>query len=218
MGEPRIVRFRSGRHRDFWIGNTVSIGNAYGFVEPLESTALHMVIIELTYLIEGVEALRGGTFDRAFEDRTNRAVGSHWDYLRWFLAVHYRFNRRLDTPFWRAARAEADVSGVADLLARFRRDGPWLTVDGARFAVGDPTFGYSGLMMLLLGQRADGSEHARPSMSRNAWDALLARHRGVAARALPHLETLRALTTSPDMLTRLVDSPGSWLTAESART
>ena len=44
MGEPRTVRFRSGRHRDFWVGSVVGVGNAYGFVEPLESTALHMII------------------------------------------------------------------------------------------------------------------------------------------------------------------------------
>jgi tryptophan halogenase len=214
MGEPRLVRFRSGRHRDFWVGNTVSVGNAYGFVEPLESTALHMVILELRYLTDGLEALRRGRFDPAFPERSSRAVGAHWDYLRWFLAVHYRFNQRLDTPFWRAARGETDVSGMADLLARFRRGGPWLGSGGGRFAVGDPTFGYAGLMMLLLGQGAEGSEHARPSMDREAWDAHLARLRGVAGRALPQREALSALVDSPDMLAQFVASPRSWCHAE----
>ena len=217
MGQPWTVRFRSGRHRDFWIGNTVAVGNAYGFVEPLESTALHMVIVEIAYLIEGLAQLRAGSRDSSYASyvqSANGKLGAHWDYLRWFLAVHYRYNGRLDTPFWRAARAETDISGMADILDRFRRGGPWLSSSGDRFAASDPTFGYSGLMMLLLGQQAQGSEQARPSMSRANWDTMLGRHRGVAARALPHREALEALATNPLMLRDAVQSPGSWCHAE----
>src|SRR5262249_11227469 len=57
MGEVRVVRFRSGRHRDLWLKNVVAVGNAYGFVEPLESTALHMVIVEVGYLLQGIESM-----------------------------------------------------------------------------------------------------------------------------------------------------------------
>jgi tryptophan halogenase len=216
MGEPSVVRFRSGRYREFWIGNTVGVGNSYGFVEPLESTALHMVIVELGYVLEALESLKGGLADAAFPETASRRVGDHWDYLRWFLAVHYRYNRRLDTPFWRAARSEVDVSGVAEMLDRFRREGPWLHSDVARFAVGDPAFGYSGLMMLLLGQCVDGSEHARPSMSRADWDASVARNRAVAHRALAQREAIEALLADPAMLVQLVASPSSWLHAEGA--
>jgi tryptophan halogenase len=214
MGEPIVVRFRSGRHHDFWLGNTVAVGNAYGFVEPLESTALHMVIIELAYALDAIQSLRDGPVDEAFPDRLGRRVGDHWDYLRWFLGVHYRFNRRLDTPFWRAARSLVDVSGAAEMLERFRRDGPWVQSDASRFAVGDPAFGYSGLMMLLLGQAVEGSEHARATMDRAAWDAMSTRHRGVAGRALPHRESLEALVADPSMLVRFVESPSSWIQLE----
>jgi tryptophan halogenase len=214
MGEPSFVRFRSGRHRDFWVGNTVGVGNSYGFVEPLESTALHMVIIEIAYVLEALESLRNGRLDPAFPDTASRRIGEHWDYLRWFLAVHYRFNRRLETPFWRAARTDVDVSGAAEVLERFRREGPWLQSDAARFAVGDPAFGYSGLMMLLLGQAAEGSERARPSMARADWDALVARNRAVARRALPQREALEALLADPAKLVQFVESPSSWLHAE----
>ncbi len=214
MGDPWVVRFRSGRHRDFWVGNTVAVGNAYGFVEPLESTALHMVIIELAYLVEGLEALRLGRGDSSGPSGASRSVGAHWDYLRWFLAVHYKYNRRLDTPFWRGARADVDVSGAAEMLERFRLEGPWLTSQGSRFAVSDPTFGYAGLMMLLLGQRAAGHEHARPSIERGAWDAMLLRHRGLAARALPHREALDVLHANPAMLVDFATSASSWCRSE----
>ncbi|MGH7440459.1 MAG: tryptophan 7-halogenase, partial [Polyangiaceae bacterium] len=214
MGEPWVVKFRSGRHRDFWIGNTVAVGNAYGFVEPLESTALHMVIIEVAYLLEGLSGLRAGHDDRSYAAFASRSVGEHWDYLRWFLAVHYRYNGRLDTPFWRAARAEVDVSGGAEMLERYQRSGAWLESDGRRSHVSDPTFGYSGLAMLLLGQRAPGARNTRPTMDRAAWQAMSAKHRAVADRALSQGDALQALAAQPEMLRAFVESKGSWCSSE----
>lgn len=216
MGDPWIVRFRSGRHRDFWRGNTVAIGNAYGFVEPLESTALHMVIIETAYLLAGIEALEQSTDTESFAAQANEAVGAHWDYLRWFLSVHYKFNRRLDTPFWRASRNDVDASGFQHLLERFEREGPWLMHQGQRFEVGDPAFGYSGLMMLLLGQHVPCPE-PRVRISREGWDEQLTKCRGLAKRALPQSAALQVLRDNPDMLTRFACGPGSWCTGEAER-
>lgn len=211
-----IVRFRSGRHEGFWMGNTVAVGNAYGFVEPLESTALHMVIVELAYVLEGLRRWReSGSVDDAFAAEASRRVARHWDCLRWFLAVHYKFNRRLDTPFWRAARAEVDVSGASVLLDRFRRDGPWPIDGAAPFAEDDPAFGcHFGYMMMLLGQRADGSERARGTMDRDTWNRMTARHESVAARALPQAAGLDALHSAPEMLEAFVASPSSWCERE----
>ena len=221
MGAASLVRFRSGRHREFWIGNTVAVGNAYGFVEPLESTALHMVIIELAWLLDGLEAMRAGSADeaRAFVARANDAIGAHWDYLRWFLAVHYKFNARLDTPFWRAARADVDVSGLAAELDRFTREGPYLADGDRSLPVGDPSFHYSGLMMLLLGQRAPTTTFV-PSMSRDAWSEKKRKEAFVAGRALGHREALRALAEDPRLLTALTETSSSWVRgpAERART
>ncbi|MBK9265327.1 MAG: tryptophan 7-halogenase [Polyangiaceae bacterium] len=216
MGEPWVVRFRSGRHREFWRKNVVAVGNAYGFVEPLESTALHMVIIEVAYLLAGIEAMQDPNNDESFAARANDAVGAHWDYLRWFLSVHYKFNRRLDTPFWRASRADVDVSGVRHLLDRFEREGPWVVKQGQRFEVGDPAFGYSGLMMMLLGQRVPCPEPV-VTMSREAWQLQLAKYRGLVQRALPQDEALRALREHPEMLVRLTRAPGSWCASDAER-
>jgi tryptophan halogenase len=216
MGEPWVVRFRSGRHREFWLKNTVALGNAYGFVEPLESTALHMVIIEVAYLLAGIEAMQNPTQGASFQARANEAVGAHWDYLRWFLAVHYKFNKRLDTPFWRASRADVDVSGFQHLLDRFEREGPWLLSQGQRFEVGDPAFGYSGLMMQLLGQHVPCPEPV-VTRSKESWQAQLAKFRGLVQRALPQKEALQALRDNPEMLRRFTDGPGSWCRGEAER-
>ncbi|MFO0551463.1 MAG: tryptophan halogenase family protein [Polyangiaceae bacterium] len=212
MSDPWIVRFRSGRHRDFWLNNTVAVGNAYGFVEPLESTALHMVIIELAYLVRGLGALLQG--DPTYRDFANRAVGDHWDFLRWFLAVHYRYNDRLDTPFWSAARREVDISGLeADVELLRTRGARSLTAKKA----GDPAFGVSGLLMLLLGQRVAPREVFEPVLDEVAWRDRTTKQRGIAARALPQSEALAVLRANPDMLRAFQRSPASWCTAPAER-
>ena len=210
LGDPRVVRFRSGRHRDFWIGNTVAVGNAYGFVEPLESTALHMVIIEIGYLLEGMEKLEDPEQSRSFASSANEAVGAHWDYLRWFLAVHYKFNRRLDTAFWRAARSEVDISGLDRAVDHYRQNGPWIGDEGTHFEPGDPAFGYHGLMLMLLGQQVPTEAPLTAKLTREEWNGRLANEREVVARALPHAEALQALHARPELLRAISDDPESW--------
>ena len=207
MGEPWVVRFRSGRHETFWKGNTVAVGNAYGFVEPLESTALHMVIIEIGYLLGCLEAAGEGPPDTAF---ANAGVGGHWDYLRWFLALHYKFNHKLDTPFWRTCRAEVDISGLAPAIEHYQRHGT-LTKDGSRFQTGDPAFGYEGLMFMLLGQKVQAPVR-QPQVTREAWQQRLAMQRELCARALPQAEALALLREHPELLVEFATSPGSWCT------
>ena len=217
MGNPSLVRFRSGRYRDFWVGNTVGVGNAYGFVEPLESTALHMVIIEIAYVLAGLAAMRDKADDmETFPAFASEAVGSHWDYLRWFLAVHYRYNRRLDTPFWRAARSDVDVSGLQPVLDRFAADGPSGAEAIARGDPSDPTFGFAGLTMLLLGQHVNAPVTLQTSLTRDAWRAQVDRNASLVARALPHRDALTALTAHPEMLRAMVASR-SWIRGEAER-
>lgn len=206
MGDTWKVRFRSGRHRDFWKGNVVAMGNAYGFVEPLESTALHMVITEIAYVIGCLEAAGDGPPDTDF---ASSRVGGHWDYLRWFLGLHYRFNKKFDTDFWKACRSEIDVSGVQPAIDHFAAHGPWSEKDGAHFQWGDPAFGYQGMMILLLGQQAPGPRPGSLS-SAEVWKARVARQKALAARALPQSEALAILRQRPEMLEAFVRSPASW--------
>ncbi len=198
MGAAREVRFRAGRHEHFWRGNVVALGNAYGFVEPLESTALHLLIRQIGLLC-GTFPLR--RTDRSLAPLLNRRVGDWWDYLRWFLAIHYRFNRRLDTPFWKAAREEVDVSHHAELLEAFRHRGP-LSYDPAlrnSFDYPDPLWGPEGIDTLLLGQGVP-CRLPRPHLSAVAWHARVARMREVVARAAPHSKALEMLAARPDLL------------------
>jgi tryptophan halogenase len=214
LGDTRVVAFRSGRHRDFWRHNVVGVGNAYGFVEPLESTALHMVIVEIAYLLAGIETMARPDEARTFPSFANEAVGSHWDYLRWFLAIHYRFNGRLDTAFWRAARADVDTSGLDELVRTFQSEGPGAFAGGADFQVGDPAFGFSGAMLLLLGQQVPSKVQSQGGMSLEEWRERTSRQAGVARWALPHAEALAVLRDQPDLLRRCGASTRSWVRSD----
>lgn len=202
MGPARLVRFRAGRHEHFFQGNVVALGNAYGFVEPLESTALHMLIREIGLLVRSFPLRLG---ERGFQALLNRKVGAWWDYLRWFLAIHYKFNRRVDSPFWRTCREEVDVSAHAELLAAFRERGPLSYDPAARaaFDYPDPLWGPEGIDVLLLGQHVP-ARLPRPALPPSAWNERLRLARSVVARAEPQERALRLLAERPDLLDRMV--------------
>jgi tryptophan halogenase len=204
------VRFRSGRYRDSWRGNVVAIGNSAGFVEPLESTALLMMTNTITSLV----SLLPHTWRQAGgRDVFNRATADRWDGLRWFLAVHYRFNTRSDAPFWQAVRADVDVSGMQPILDMFERNAPLRFLDPtARYllAVGCPLFyEMAGVDCVLLGQRHPTTrftttEPAQRWRDRRRAVAELTRH------ALDHRSALRAYDDDPELLAALVGAPSSW--------
>jgi tryptophan halogenase len=211
MGDTWTVRFRSGRHESFWTGNTVAIGNAYGFVEPLESTALHMVIMELRCLIRCLRTAENDQWDRAF---ANESVAQHWDYLRWFLAMHYRFNGKSDSEFWRTCRDTVDISGIEPMLERFRRFGPVKEGGVSPHVIPDPVFNYHGVVTMLLGQHVPCRRPAGTWLSKAQWRARVAEARRLVSRALDQRQALDLLCARPEMLEHLVgpESP-SWIVA-----
>src|SRR5436305_12278210 len=91
--------------------------------------------------------------EQRIQTRLDRKVEAWCYYLRGFLALHYRWNARVDSPFWRTCREEVDVSSHAELLAAFRERGPLSYDPAARatFDSPDPLWGPGGIDRLLLG-------------------------------------------------------------------
>jgi tryptophan 7-halogenase len=153
---PRIVQFRSGQHRNAWVGNVLGIGNACGFVEPLEATALMVICVQLRAFTEGLldsECDPTPGIRKLYNDATRRM----WEEIRDFLAIHYRFNVRLDTPFWKRCREETALGGVADLVAFYEENGP-SPLGADCLAFGNP-FRLEGHLAILCGL---GVPHQRP--------------------------------------------------------
>lgn len=155
--KPRLVKFRTGRYRRSWVGNVVAIGNSAGFVEPLEATALQVICVETSTL---ADSLADSLLDPppTLIDLYNRYNGDQWDDIRNFLAVHYRFNTRLDTPFWRAAQNDVALHGAEQIVQFYKENGPSVV---AGIAMVHPTnsFGMDGYLAMLVGQ---GVPHAKP--------------------------------------------------------
>lgn len=211
LTNERVVKFRSGRHDRLWVGNVYAVGNAYAFVEPLESTGLLMAMRSITSLVRAFPISR----DRAIVKRfTNETVGRDWDRLRWFLSVHYKFNQRLDTRFWQDVRANADVSGLQTALDLFKSCGPLSLLPRAiRTSLTEATgiffYGLAGLDNILLGQKVP-----YPNLERepaDAWKERLATGMEFARRALPQAEALKTTWERPEWLKQLVEHPSSWV-------
>ena len=192
MGEPRLVRFQSGRRAECWVRNVFAVGNAYAFVEPLESTALHMLIYEIRLLSE---CLPRGETSESMRARVNGEVGAHWDFLRDFLALHYRFNRKLDTAFWQTCREEVALCGGEGMVAAYREGAP-LTARPDRARLEDSLlrggfFGLLGIDNVLYGQRVE-ARMLRPGGESAAFHRFRQELPSILARALPHREGLAA--------------------------
>jgi tryptophan 7-halogenase len=201
---PHVIRFPSGRHTRAWAGNVVAVGNASGFVEPLQSTGVQMTAIGVR---DAVAALLEPDRPAAI-NRYNEAMRARWDFLRGFIAMHYRFNKRFDTPFWRDCRRDANLAGIEGLVAYFHDRGLLsladdVTRESFRFLWDARLFGTNGIDIMLLGmgeRPPAGSmptdEHRRVPYAKRqeVWHVM-------SARALPQREALQAIEGRFDLLT-----------------
>jgi tryptophan 7-halogenase len=205
------VQFRSGRRDRLWCGNVVAVGNSGGFVEPLESSGLAMITITIMTLLTALPASWSEPCPR---DAVNRFLGLYWDGLRWFLSIHYKFNARLDTQFWKHARADTDVSGIQPLLDAFAAGAPLLRRDALTQvmlqATAPPVYGLAGIDNILLGQGVPTTllESGEPPVR---WRA---RHDAAAALvrlALPQHEARAEIARHPEFLLEQLTADGGWL-------
>ena len=154
---PRVVKFRSGRYARNWVGNVVGIGNSVGFVEPLEATALQVICVEASTLADSlIDSLCAPT--PSLVTLYNKYNAQAWDDIRDFLAVHYKFNTRLDTPFWQACRNDTKLHDAEFLVDFYKENGPSV-VAGAQLLHSSNSFGMDGYLAMLIGQDVP---HAKP--------------------------------------------------------
>lgn len=118
LADPRPLRFRSGRRKRAWVGNCIALGLAAGFMEPLESTSIHLVQSGIARLLQLLPA--GASPASAAE--FNRQTAREWEAIRDFLVFHYHANGR-DEPFWRACREATIPDSLAARIALFRESG-----------------------------------------------------------------------------------------------
>jgi tryptophan halogenase len=209
MTEPWSLKFKSGRHEHFWRGNVVAVGNAYAFVEPLESTGLEMLTIELDHLIEHFPARRDEGVKRALTQKLN----GMWDNIRGLLAVHYKFNQKFDTPFWRACRSETDLADAESRVALFAERAP-LSHSRALFRARDPIadfFSQEYMCDVMLCGMQVPARFIEPFESRASFDRRQESYRECARWAIGQADALDMLRSRPDTLAAIFDHEDSWI-------
>ncbi|MCY4757171.1 tryptophan halogenase family protein [Pelomonas aquatica] len=130
LAEPRIIRFRTGMRRQAWSRNVVAIGLAAGFVEPLESTALHLIQMGIGDLIE---RFPHAGFDALEIAEYNQRSRARYESVRDFVMLHYHLNQRDDSPFWRACAAMDIPAPLRRRMRLYESSGRLVYGDGDEF-------------------------------------------------------------------------------------
>ncbi len=142
LADPRLLTFVTGRRKAFWNRNVVALGLASGFMEPLESTSIHLVQSGLARLLA---LFPDQGFDPALIAEFNRQTGDEYARIRDFLVLHYKATERDDTPFWASRKAMEIPGSLAARLSLF-------TGPGRVFSHEDDLFKETSWVQVLLGQ------------------------------------------------------------------
>ncbi len=120
IADPRPIRFRTGRRRQQWNKNCVSLGLSSGFLEPLESTSIHLIQNGIIRLIKMFP--RAG-IEQANIDQFNRESLDEIEHIRDFIILHYHVNQRTDSDYWTECREMAIPDSLQHKIDLFSRSG-----------------------------------------------------------------------------------------------
>ncbi|MFC3096031.1 tryptophan 7-halogenase [Alteromonas sediminis] len=120
LTDPRLIRFTTGQRKEFWHKNCVSVGLSSGFIEPLESTSIHLIQQAIIWLIslfptEGV--------DENLVNRFNQQMRVETETIRDFIVLHYHLQQRDDHEFWRYLRNMKVSDRLQQIMDLFANNG-----------------------------------------------------------------------------------------------
>lgn len=141
LADAKHLRFTTGRRKKFWNKNCVSVGLSAGFMEPLESTSLHLIQFAIMRLLT---LFPDKAMSPHLAEEYNRLTTDEYERIRDFLVLHYIANER-DEPFWKEMAAIDISETLAFKIGHFRENGV-ISLDGREL------FGKPSWLAVLIGQ------------------------------------------------------------------
>jgi len=130
LTEPKVIKFKTGRRKKSWNKNCIAIGLASGFLEPLESTSIHMIMTAVTRLLQ---LFPHGEIKQSTIDEYNAQAESEVVRIRDFIILHYKATERDDSPFWRYCRDMEIPNDLKHRMTLFKDYGKSNQVEGELF-------------------------------------------------------------------------------------
>lgn len=120
LAEPRQLKFLTGKRKKAWNKNCLAIGLAAGFMEPLESTSIHLVQSAIARLMS---FFPNKNFDEEDVDEFNRQADFEYEKIRDFLILHYHATERTDSDFWNYCRTMEIPEALTQKIEQFKKNG-----------------------------------------------------------------------------------------------
>ena len=142
LSDPIVLRFAAGRRKRGWDRNVVALGLSGGFLEPIESTSIHLIQTGISKLMA---LLPDAGFSPVERDEYNRLTDVQLEQVRDFIILHYHANARQEGELWRRTREMAIPETLGRKLDLFRNRGRFFRYD-------DELFAESSWVAVMLGQ------------------------------------------------------------------
>lgn len=148
LKDPWPVRFQPGQRERPWHKNCVALGLAASFIEPLESTTIHLIQRGITHLMQNFP----GVISQPDIDQYNARLCEEVEHARDFVILHFQLNNRTDSPYWRDCREMSIPSSLRHRIELFRET-------GRVFHVPTELFAENSWVQVMMGQGIMPKQH-----------------------------------------------------------
>ncbi|MET3106393.1 tryptophan halogenase [Oxalobacteraceae bacterium GrIS 2.11] len=149
LTEPRLIRFKPGQRDQTWKGNCIALGLSSGFLEPIESTSIHLIHRNIIRLLQMFPT---NGICQSDVDEFNMQSAQELEHIRDFIILHYHVTNRRDTAFWRDAASMPIPASLQHRIDLFRET-------GRVFRSPNELFAENSWIQVMLGQGMMPAQH-----------------------------------------------------------